>query len=212
MSESELIVDRLVANAEAGDAQALGELLERYRERLRGIVEFRMDSRLRGRLDADDILQEAFVEATQRFRTYTEERTMPFFLWLRFLTIQKLMQLHRMHLGAQARDADREIAIYSSPHPHATSAVLAAHLLGKQTSPSAAAVRAETRFQVERALNAMEPIDREVLALRHFEQLSNRETAELLQLSDTAANNRYIRALKRLKRTMDESAGSMKRG
>ena len=93
---------------------------------------------------------------------------MPFFLWLRYITIQQLLLMHRHHLGVQARDAAREVSIYGGHHPQATSEVLAAHLLGKQTSPSTAAMRAEATLQVERALNAMNEVDREVLALRRF--------------------------------------------
>ena len=211
MSDSQIIVEQLVSGAREGDPHALGSLLSLHQQRLMGIVEFRIDSRLRGRFDPADVVQEAFIEATERFQAFLEQQKMPFFLWLRFITMQKLLQLHRRHLGAKARDAAREVSIYSGAPPQATSAVLAAHLLGKQTSPSGAAVRAETQLRVERALNAMEEIDREVLALRHFEQLTNGEVAKLLGVSDTAANNRYMRALKRL-RVMDGIQGSGRQG
>ncbi len=203
MPESQAVIDQLVCGARDGDPHALGALLELNQERLRAIIEFRIDSRLRGRFDAADVLQEAFIEATQRFQDFLDNQEMPFFLWLRFITMQKLIQLHRRHLGTKARDATREVSIYAGPQPQATSAILAAHLLGRQTSPSMAAVRAEMQLRVERALNSMDDMDREVLALRHFEQLSNSEVAKLLDLSSTAANNRYIRALKRLKGVME---------
>ena len=190
--------ERLIDQASEGDQQALGELLELHRDRLMSIVRFRIDSRLRGRLDAADVLQEACIEATKRFPEFCEERKMPFFLWLRFITMQKLLQIHRSHLGTKARDVSRDVSIYVGAYPQATSAVLAAHLLGNHTSPSSAAMRAESQLQMERALNSMEEMDREVLALRHFEQLSNLEVASVLEISPTAASNRYVRALKRL--------------
>ena len=199
MSETEsLEIDRLVDEAEAGSVEALGELFEMHRPRLLSILHFRMDPRLRGRLDPTDVFQEAMIEATERFSSFCQERKMSFFLWLRFITVQKLLQMHRKHLGTKVRDAAREVSIFAGPHPQATSAVLAAHLLGKQTSPSGAAVRAETQLQMERALNTMEELDREVLALRHFEQLGNGEVAKVLDISEKAASNRYMRALKRL--------------
>jgi RNA polymerase sigma-70 factor (ECF subfamily) len=131
---------------------------------------------------------------------------MPFFLWLRFITVQKLFQMHRRHLGVKSRDAGREISIYSSPCPQATSAVLAAHLLGKHTSPSLAAMRAEATNRVEKALNSMNEVDREILALRRFEKLKNDQVAKLLNISKTAASNRYIRALERLQKEVKELA------
>ncbi len=200
-AETELLLRR----AEGGDDEALGDLLVRYRERLLRVVGFRMDSRLRGRIDPADVLQEAYLEAAGRFQEYRQNPKMPFFLWLRFLTVQKLLQLHRHHLGYQIRDAGREVSLYSGPLPEATSAVLAAQLLGRQTTPSQAAVRAEMKLRLQEALNAMSRMDREVLALRHFEQLTNTETAKILGLSDSAASNRYVRAVKRLKQIMDET-------
>lgn len=189
----------LLNQAGSGDPHALGELLVRHRERLTRIVSFRMDRRLQGRIDASDVVQEAFIDATRRFPDFAEERAVPFFLWLRYLVVQKLAELHRHHLGVKARDVGREVSIYKGPLPQATSAVLAAQLLGKQTSPSQAAARAELRMQLEEKLNSLDEIDREVLALRHFEQLSNTETAAVLEISESAASNRYVRAVKRLK-------------
>jgi RNA polymerase sigma-70 factor (ECF subfamily) len=149
------------------------------------------------------VVQEAFVEATVRFEKYVRDAKLPFFLWLRFLTMQKLCQLHRRHLGVKARDVSREFSLYNGPTPEASSAALAAQLVGKLTTPSQAAVRAETRLQLEQALNSMDLIDREVLALRHFEQLSNAEVARVLQISESAASNRYVRAAKRLRSLLE---------
>lgn len=199
-------IEELIASAASGQPNALGDLLQSFRDQLIRIIKFRMDPRLRGRLDADDVVQDAFIEATERFSTYVEKREMPFFLWLRFITVQKLFQMHRRHLGVKSRDAGREISIYSSPCPQATSAVLAAHLLGKHTSPSLAAMRAEATNRVEKALNSMNEVDREILALRRFEKLKNDQVAKLLNISKTAASNRYIRALERLQKEVKELA------
>ena len=193
----------LLVRAQRGDREALGALLEVDRARLTRVVQFRMDSRMRGRMDAGDVMQEAYIEATRRFPDYCQKPEMPFFLWLRFITMQKLCEFHRRHLGVKARDVSRELSLYSGPLPEASSAVLAAQLFGKLTTPSQAAVRAELKLQLEESLNAMDSIDREVLALRHFEQLSNTETAKVLGISESAASNRYVRAAKRLRQAME---------
>ena len=123
---------------------------------------------------------------------------MPFFLWLRGIAGNKLLELHRHHLGTPMRDAGREVSLYRGALPEASSAALAARLLGRLTRPSEAAIRAEAKLRLQEALNAMDPIDREVLALRHFEQLTNAEAAQVLGITEAAAGKRYIRALERL--------------
>lgn len=190
---------------EHDDPHILGQLLLHYQDRLERIIGFRMDGRLKSRIDAADVLQDAFIEVTQRIEDYKQcAGEVSFFLWLRFIALQKLTQLHRHHLGVQARDANRDVPLAFRASPQATSIVLAAQLLGKMTSPSNAAMRAESRRKLEQALGGMEDIDREVLALRHYEHLSNSETAKLLKLSDSAASNRYFRAVRRLKTIMDQ--------
>src|SRR5262249_2091860 len=149
---------------------------------LRRMVVLRMDRRLQGRVDASDIIQDAYVEAIQRLPNYLDNPTMPFFVWLRFLVGQRLIDKHRRHLGAQARDVGREVPPFHGNIPEATSAVLAAQLLGRMTTPSQAAIRAEQQIQLQEALNSLNPVDREILALRHFEQLSNGEAAAVLGL------------------------------
>jgi RNA polymerase sigma-70 factor (ECF subfamily) len=198
----------LLRRASQGDHQALGELLSRYRDRLRLMVRLRLDRRLQGRIDSSDVIQEAYLEAAERFEDYVRNQPMPFFLWLRFLTAQKLLVLHRQHLGAKARDAAREVSLYRGALPEASSAVLAAQLVGHRTTPSQAAMRAEMQLRLQEALNSMDPIDREVLALRHFEQLSNGETAKVLGLRESTASQRYARALLRLKEILTSLPGS----
>lgn len=197
----------LLRRASEGDAGALGQLLETYRKRLRRMVRLRLDPRLQGRIDPSDVIQEAYIEAAERLAEYLRDPKLPFFLWLRFITGQKLLTLRRRHLGTQARDAARELSIYQGAMPEASSACLAAQLLGKRTAPLEAAIRAEMKLRLQEALNGMEPMDREVLALRHFEQLNNAETAQLLGISESGASSRYLRALKRLKDILGQAPG-----
>jgi RNA polymerase sigma-70 factor (ECF subfamily) len=189
----------LLARAGRGDAQAVGTLFALHRDRLRRMVRLRMDRRLQGRLDPSDVLQEAFLEVRKSLAEYLRNPAIPFFLWLRLITGRKLCTLHRHHLGRHVRDAGREVSLHRGALPQASSESLAAQLLGRFTSPSQAAVRAELQIRVQEALNSMDPIDREVLALRHFEQLSNSEIAQVLRISESAASNRFVRALERLK-------------
>jgi RNA polymerase sigma-70 factor (ECF subfamily) len=193
----------LLERACEGDSKSLGKLMMSHRERLFNIIRFRLDRRLQGRLEAADVIQETFVEATARFPEFVRDRKMTFFLWLRFLTLQKLSETHRSHLGVQARDVNKEVSIDVRWSAQATSAVLAAQLLGRHTSPSRAAMRNEMQHRLEELLREMNPVDREVLALRHFEQLTNAEAAQVLNTSESAASNRYVRALRRLRSTLD---------
>ena len=202
------IPDDLLGRAQAGDAQARADLFAHCRDRLRRMVRLRLDRRLQGRIDPSDVLQDAYLDYARRFAEWAARPTLPFFLWLRLLIGQKLVDLHRRHLGAQMRDAGQEVSLYRGALPQASSASLAAQLLGRLTSASQAAVRAETQVRVQEALNGMEPIDREILTLRHFEMLSNDEAAAVLGLRKSAASNRYIRALKRLKDALGDWPGA----
>jgi RNA polymerase sigma-70 factor, ECF subfamily len=201
-------VDELLASCiQAGDQRALGEFFDRHRERLRRMVRLRLDRRLQGRIDPEDVFQEAFVDAARRLAEYAANRPMPPFLWLRFLTMQRLQTLHRIHLGVKSREAGREVSLYNGAQPAADSRSLAAQLLGRLTTPSRAAIRAEIQIKIQEALDAMDPIDREILALRHFEELNNGETAAVLGIHKAAASNRYVRALRRLKDILSPAIG-----
>src|SRR6516225_4390737 len=135
--------DALLRRAEAGDTAALGDLFAHYRDRLRQMVRLRLDRRLAGRLDPSDVLQEAYLDVARRFPEYAAAPAVPLYVWLRALTGQRLLDLHRQHLGAQLRDAGQEVSLYRGALPQASSASLAAQLLGKLTSPTQAALRAE---------------------------------------------------------------------
>ncbi len=198
MTKSSNDLEELFRKAGQGDQQALGELFDLHRDRLRRMVHLRLDRRLHGRIDASDVIQETYLEAMKSFPNYEHKSESSFFMWLRCLTGRKLMDLHRYHLGA-LRDARREVTLYRGPMPSATSEALAANLLGHFTSPTEAAVRAERRLRLQEALNRMSLMDREVLALRHFEQLTNAETAVALGIQESAASKRHFQAMKRLK-------------
>jgi RNA polymerase sigma-70 factor (ECF subfamily) len=197
----------LLQRAAGGDAHALEELFARYRDRLKRMVRLRMSRRLQGRVDDSDVLQEAFLDISHKLPEYAKEPQLPLFLWLRHITGLKLAEVHRRHLGTQMRDADREVSLHRGGLPEADSVSLAAQLLGKLTTPSQAAIKAEQRLYVQEALNSMDPIDREVLALKHFEQLSTSEIAEALGLSKAGAGSRYLRAIKRLREILARIPG-----
>lgn len=189
----------LVQRAAQGDADGWTDLVERYRDRLQRMAKVRIDRRMQQRVNASDIVQEAYLEAVKHLAEYVQDPKMPFFLWLRGITGNKLLEIHRHHLGVKMRDAARDVAIDGGASMQTTAAGLAAVLVGDATRPEEKALRNEMRGRLEEALDALEPLDREVLSLRHFEQLSNAETAEVLQIETSAASKRYVRALKRLK-------------
>ncbi len=201
--------NRLADRVRAGDPEALAELFTAYRDRLRRMVVIRMDRRLQGRVDPSDVLQEAHLDAARRLEEYAREPKVPPFLWLRTLVGDRLLKLHRLHLGTQMRDLAREVSLFREPLPAASSAALAAQLLGKHTSPTEAAVRAERMLRVQEALNALEPIDREILSLRHFEGLSRAEAAQALGIEEAAAAKRHVRALARLKSVLEAMPGGL---
>ena len=198
---------KLLSRLKDGDKQALAALVSQYRDRLVRMVAFRMDTRLRGRVDPEDVLQEAYLDAVKRMHHFGEDTSTSFFIWLRMIVGQTLIDVHRRHLGAKMRDAGREIAVHGARHSQTTTVSLAANLLGNLTSPTLAVRRAEMAGQLEATLDGMDPIDREVLALRHFEELTNSEVAEVLGIQQKAASIRYVRAIRRLKDILAEVPG-----
>jgi RNA polymerase sigma-70 factor (ECF subfamily) len=199
----------LVERLRAGDGKALTDLFQLHRDRLRRMVELRMDARLQGRVDASDVLQDAFLDAAANLDWYLQGSELPPFLWLRLVVNQRISRYHRQHLGAKMRDAGHEVSLYRNPLPQASSAALASMLLGRLTSPSNAAIRAEQVLRVQEALNALDPLDREVIALRQFEELSRAETAQVLGITEEAAAKRYLRALRRLKSVLEARPGGL---
>ena len=194
-----------MANSEDDDLQrlrqlgqpGLAELFSASLQRLERIIRFRIDPRIRGRVDAADVLQETWVVASRRLPDFLQNPAVSLFVWLRQLAMQTLVDIHRREL-CHRRDAGREIQLSGQSPPGDTSLSIAHFLADQMTSPSQQLIREEDVEQLQQALNSMPEIDREVLALRHFEQLTNLQTAEVLQLTPTAASNRYVRAAARL--------------
>ncbi len=201
--------DRLFQRAAAGDAEAWGALLTVHAVRLCRMVACRLDPRLRGRVDAADVVQDAYLGASAGRAEYFAQRPpAPLFLWLRGVVANKVLEVHRHHLGTHMRDAAREAGRFRAS-PDATSAGLVVQLAGHATGPATAAARAEVTVRLRDALDAMDEVDREVLALRHFEQLSNGEAALVLGIHECAAAKRYVRALERLRNLLAALPGGL---
>lgn len=196
----------LLSHARAGQAAAVNQLLDRHREALRRMVDLRMDRALRQRVDASDIVQDALVEANRRLPDYLEQPQMPFQLWLRQIAKDRLIDAHRRHRVAARRSVDREQPLVARAALDHSTLDLAAQLCDRQLTPAAAATRHELAQRFQAALEQLDENDREVILLRHFEQLSNQETAQALGLSEPAAGMRYLRALRRLRALLDEPA------
>ena len=173
----------------------------------------RLRSRLQRRVDASDVLQDAFVELSRQLPEFSKKRALPFFLWLRLVTGQRLTQVHRDHLDAKKRSAKLEVSMHRGRRmPQATSISFASQLLGHFTSVSQQAMRAEAHAQLHEGLASMEPADREILALRHLEELSTREVAIELGIEENTASKRYGRALRRLRNILAKVPGLLPDG
>jgi len=197
----------LISQLNDGDDAVLADLFSHYRERLKRIVRFRLDHRLAGRVSESDVIQDSYLSASKRVDHYRSRDDMPFFVWLRLIINQQLADLHRQHLQVEMRDVRKEISLERpaiSPH---TSMAMAAQLVGNATSASRAFSRVERITKLEEALNKMEPIDREVIALRHFEELTNSEVAKVLSIDEQASSKRYVRAMKRMKEIVKSIPG-----
>jgi RNA polymerase sigma-70 factor (ECF subfamily) len=199
--------EALVLRLREGDRGALGDLFSLHRQRIWRMIRFRMDRRLAARIDPDDVLQEAFLAARTRIDNFLAEPHRSFFVWLRMIALQTLFDQHRHHIGAEMRNAARDVRI-DQPDSSNTSLCLAAQLAGTLTSPSQAAAGLEMVQQLEQAIASMAALDQEIIAMRHFEDLTNVESAEALGISPTAASNRYVRAIARLKEILTALGGS----
>jgi RNA polymerase sigma-70 factor (ECF subfamily) len=198
--------NRLLQRVRSADGPALDELFALHRERLRKMVRLRLDRRLRGLFTSSAVLQEVYRDATRRVQEYLDNPGQSVFLWLRLLTGQRIQALHRQHLGANIVDAGQEFSLYRGALPQVHSVSLAAQLIGDRPVSQPAA-RAEMLLRLQDALNGMDALDREVLALCHFEELRDEEVAAVLGIDRTAATLHYVRALKRLKEILNSIPG-----
>src|SRR5688572_26310935 len=156
MADDPAETEALLARAATGDGAAWGALLTIHQERLARMVAFRMDPRLRGRVDAADVVQDAFADATENRHVYFAEPAAPLFLWLRRVVSNKLLEVHRHHLGTRMRDVKRELPLDVPRRPDDTAAALCAHLTAGLTRPSAAAAKGEVRTRLAEALDGMD--------------------------------------------------------
>jgi RNA polymerase sigma-70 factor (ECF subfamily) len=199
----------LLRRAREGDPDAVNELFLRYRHPLRRMVALRLDDRLRGRVDPSDVIQEAQLEVFTRLAEYLADPAMPFHLWLRLEVGKHLVLVHRQHLATQMRDVRREVPLAGTVSPQASSLALAEALVDRRPSPGDDALRAERCARIRKALEALDPIDREALTLRHFEMLTREEAARVLGISTAAAAKRYFRALERMRAALADLPGGL---
>jgi RNA polymerase sigma-70 factor (ECF subfamily) len=193
----------LVQQAAGGDADAANRLLERHRAALRRMIALRLDRGVARRVDASDVVQDVLLEASRRLADYLRDPKMPFHLWLRHLAQDRMIDLHRRH-HAQRRDVGRERPLQVGGASDQSSLDLAAQLSDQELTPAAANIRKELAQRFVGALDLLEEQDREIIVMRHIEQLGNSEVAEALQLSPAAAGMRYLRALRRLRSLLAE--------
>lgn len=184
----------LIRRAAAGDDTAWGAIVREHEPRLRTIIRLRLDPRLNGVIDPSDVLQETYKVVLKRLADYAEGPKHPFFLWLRYVAGDQLARAHRRHLGTKKRRPNGRL----EPIPDASSVNMAGLLVGRENAPVDVAIREERRQRVVQALDALTADDREVLVLRHFEQLTALEAATLLHITEAAARKRYLRALERI--------------
>jgi RNA polymerase sigma-70 factor (ECF subfamily) len=195
-----------------GEAQAVDRLLVRHRDPLRRMIDLRLDPALAGRVDASDIVQDVLLEASRRLADYLKNPAMPFHLWLRHIAQDHIIDAHRRHRLAQRRSLDKEQPLHLGKAGDHSSLDLAAQLFDQELTPASAAIRHELQRRLETAVNALEDDDREIIVMRHFEQMSNQDVAGILGLTEAAASMRYLRALRRLRAGLLPSEGDSASG
>jgi RNA polymerase sigma-70 factor (ECF subfamily) len=194
---------RLIERASAGEQSALRELFERHRPRLKRMVAARMDTRLMGRIDPSDVVQEALTVAAGRLRAYASTRPLPFYPWLRQIAWERLVDLHKRHIGARRRSVTREDRFpWDLSHESATA--LVEQMASHEGNPSRGLIREEIRARVQSALERLDAADREILVMRHIEQLRIAEIAALLGISEGSVKMRRLRAMLRLREALGD--------
>jgi RNA polymerase sigma-70 factor (ECF subfamily) len=189
----------MLAQVRQGDAGAVDRLLTAHRDPLRRMIGLRLDPALAARLDASDVVQDVLLEAHRRLSDYLRNPTMPFYLWLRHIARDHLIDAHRRHRRAQRRSLDREQPLVPARLDDQSSFELAGQLLDQEATPASAAIRHELQKRLDRAIGELDEADREIILMRHGEQLSNQEVAAALGLTEAAASMRYLRAVRRLR-------------
>lgn len=194
----------LMAAAKAGQEDAAGQLLNRHREALRRMVELRLDRRIQQRIDASDIVQEVMIEANRRLEQFLASPAMPFHLWLRQMARDRIIDAHRRHRASGKRSVDREQAMVAPAALDRSTIELVGQLCDPELTPAAAATMQELQRRFQASLETMDDNDREIVLMRHFEQLSNQDVAQALGLTEPAASMRYLRAMRKLRKLLAE--------
>lgn len=193
----------LLSEARQGDEDAIEQLLDRHRDSLRRLIGMRIDRKILQRVDVSDVVQDVLIEANRRLQSYLANPVMSFHLWIRQIAKDRIIDAHRRHRGSAKRSIDREQPLAAARAVDQSTIDLAAQLCDPELTPAAAATQHELAQQLQLAIDKLEPRDQEIILMRHFEQLSNQEIAEALELTEPAASMRYLRALKRLRKCLD---------
>jgi RNA polymerase sigma-70 factor (ECF subfamily) len=193
------VTQNLLANARRGDRAAINRLLERHRASLRKMIQLRLDRQIARRVDASDVVQDVMLEANTRLQDYLADPRLPFHLWLRQLAQDRMIDMHRRHRGAQRRSLDREQSLAVPQFSDQSGFDLMGQLADHELTPAAASIRKELEARFVTAIDQLDEEDREIVLMRHFEQLGNSEVAEALGLSAAAAGMRHLRALRKLR-------------
>jgi RNA polymerase sigma-70 factor (ECF subfamily) len=199
MDEAE--IQGLFNELRAGDRGALDLLLARHRSYLLNAIQLRMDRKMRSRIDPSDVVQETQLEAAGRIQEYLDREPMPFHIWLRKTAQERLLRLRRQHVEAECRSVENEI-----PLPDGSSILLARKILSREPDPGQQAAENELARRLRQAMAMLPDTDREILLMRNFEGLSNKETAQVLGLEPAATSKRYGRAILKLRQLLVEFA------
>jgi RNA polymerase sigma-70 factor (ECF subfamily) len=202
-TETQKLLDR----AQQGDAAAVEQLLAQHRELVRRMIDLRLDPAIAARVDASDVVQDVLLEASRRLDSYLANPVMPFHLWLRHIAKDHLIDAHRRH-RAQRRGVDRERPMVPAALAGKSSVELAGQLMDPERTPASAAIQHEMERRLHQAIAQLDEDDREVILMRHFEQLSNQEVAAGLGLTEAAASMRYLRAMRRLRERLQPEGGT----
>lgn len=198
----------LLAQARDGDQQAVNDLMDRYRDSLRQMVRLRLDQKIQRRVDVSDVVQDVLVEANRRLADYLANPVMAFHLWLRQIARDRIIDAHRRHRASEKRSVDREQGLNVPPDLSGSTMDLLGQLRDAELTPGAAVAQQEMARIVEQAISRLDETDMEVITMRHYEHLSNQETAQALGLTEAAAGMRYLRAIRRLRSLLGEQTGS----
>ncbi len=203
MSDSEL----MVSIASTMSSTELSRQIEGIRPKLKRMVEYRLHPQLRGRIDGSDVVQEALMDAVRKLHDKRDFPEMTFQGWLRRITWLKMAELHRKHLGTALRDASLEVPFYDGMLPSVGSCVLASQILESGLTPSKQLTRQEEMEKLQQLIGSMNPFDRELLLMKHFEELSLTEISELLEIPRSTVGRKYLTALTTLRNLMRAAQG-----